>query len=359
MPKSLNSVDSRKARKRRRGESDDAYAKRIARLDAQRASRERSKQRKASSSEDHNSIDNPGHDVLERFLGEQAKHRREADAQIASLVKQLEAERAEKAALEARLSARNHVQGFDRTEKSSEMAYPHEIIDLSPESRQVAVDHEIIEEFHHTKHAPEIVPRIEDKPLNSEDLFQVVAPSESDPAYITLKGYICRAVNEAPSVGDFSSSEEAGEEKNFCGSLKPSLVEAAEMLLWVGWVERARQGFPSKVLVARFGEVERSMWRDAIRVSSLGDEYDLEARLEVVPFAPALTRTLSEALQAFPPATDLDRVVARCLVGVPRQRKSPKLRSLEGLDKCEAICSGYRVVQRELALGTLLVRGDA
>lgn len=359
MPKSLNSVDSRKARKRRRGESDDAYAKRIARLDAQRASRERSKQRKASSSEDHNSIDNPGHDVLERFLGEQAKHRREADAQIASLVKQLDAERAEKAALEARLSARNYVHSVGRVEKSSEVSYPHEIIDLSPESRQVAVDHEIIEEFHHTQHAHEIVPRIEDKPLNSEDLFQVVAPSESDPAYITLKGYICRAVNEAPSVGDFSSSEEAGEEKKICVPPRPSLAEAAEMLLWLGWVERARQGFPSKVLVARFGEVERSMWRDAIRVSAMGDEFDLDAGLEAVPFAPALTRTLSEALQAFPPATDLDRVVARCLVGVPRQRTRPKLKSIEGLDSCEAICIGFQSVERELALGTLIIRRDA
>jgi len=358
MPKNLNSVDSKKARKRRRGETDEAYAKRIARLDSQRACRERSKQRKAAMPPESSAIDTGGSNVLERFLGEQAKQRQQADAQIASLVKQLERERAERAALEASLSARKLVGcvpgrvGVDIRPKG------HEIIDLCDNTQPEEFVHEIIEDFRETKHAPENDHRIETKPPESQDVFQVVALPESDPAYITLKGYICRAVNGAADVGDFSSSEHASEEKNSQPASLPTLGEAAEMLLWLGWVERARQGFPSKMLVARFGEVEQSMWRDAISVASMGDDVRFDAALESIPFAPALTRTLSEALQAFPPATDLDRVVARCLVGVPRQRLRPKLSCFEGVDNCANLWAAFGRVRRELEAGSLVIRRE-
>lgn len=109
------------------------------------------------------------------------------------------------------------------------------------------------------------------------------------------------------------------------------------------------------MLAPRFGEVERRVWRDAVRVAALDDEVDLDAPCESLEVAPALIRTLSEALTSFPAATEPERIVSRCLVGIPMGKPRPTLQALKGLDSLEKIRAAFQVVEREVERGSLVI----
>lgn len=355
MPKSLVSVDSRKARARKRGETEEAYHRRIARLDAKRASNARSAAKRAEAPPESNTVDTKGNLVLERFLEEQERQRRATESQVAELVKQLERERAERALLEARLSTRNHVVQAASSDVFEIRTYSDEITRLSEDMGHGEPAHEIIEEIGDTGQDPEKLSRISGNTLNLKEDSDDGRVVESDPVYITLKGYIDGAVHGPLPAPNLEQSENEEAEKKFARPRIPTLGEVGEMLLWVGWVHHARRAFPHRTLAPSFGEVERRIWRDAVRVAALGDEVDLDAPCGPLDVVPALTRTLSEALTAFPPATEPERIVSRCLVGVPMGKPRPLIACFKGLDTVEKIQAAFGVVEREVALGMLVI----
>ncbi|NBT36071.1 MAG: hypothetical protein EBT03_11145, partial [Betaproteobacteria bacterium] len=171
MPKGLNCFESKKARARRRGETEEQWAKRIARLDAQRQSRVRVAERKAAAPEASNSLAQKHHDVPERILEQHNRELQAVEAQVRELVNQLERERSERRRLEGDLSARNHVVVREEFASAVNDAQGYDIIDLSDHTRPIQFDHEIIGEFGDTLQGSENVSRIESKCLISEEVF--------------------------------------------------------------------------------------------------------------------------------------------------------------------------------------------
>lgn len=372
MAGSLRSVSSKSARRKKRGESEESYAKRIARLDQKRTSQAKTRKPRhpedtvapVSSMEAAEAALHSAPKVVERFLEAHNSDLAKAESQISALVKQLEIERAERARLQAkialestgattrnvevdaRVSSRPHVEAHDA-----------EIIDLFEQRGQFIGDSEIIEVFDVGGHDPKIVSSIEPKPTISYELSDPQGHRESDPASppsSPLKGV---SVGRGGATHrDFSGSVVVQAESESTSRNAISLAEASEMLLWVGWVERARREIPNQPLYARFGDREQRAWRDAVAgAADFVGCSDLDAVSNAIPFAFELAWTLRYALDSLPPAAPILDVCWRFMAGFMKPQPRARLGILAGSETVSSVNSKFDFVRRELMVGTLVI----
>lgn len=373
MTGTLRSVVSKTVRKRKRGESEEDYARRIARLEQKRASYARTKgdgaSPKNSVDKTHDSSGAPPTPVIERILTSHNEDLKRAESQIASLVKQIEREREARERLErelantvATVTARNHV--VEPTSRKSVDFSSHgaEIIDLFSEAGQKTSDLEIIEVFDGSGHPSKNVSDEEDNCLISLVDFDTPGHPESNPASppsSPLKGvsvgrgratYSARTGSLGVGVAEQSEAEPE----------QVSLAEASEMLLWVGWVDRARREFPHQPLLARFAERERRVWRDVVASTAefVGCR-DIDARVEAIPFAFELAWTLRYALDSLPACAPVLDVCWRYTAGFMKPQPRAKLGVLSGSESVSAVKRKFQVVLNELLRGTLVVERGA
>ena len=59
-------------------------------------------------------------------------------------------------------------------------------------------------------------------------------------------------------------TDAAGEDKDKSRSATIVLTEMSELLLLIGWLDRARASVPPPPLVVRFGPCERRIWLDVV-----------------------------------------------------------------------------------------------
>lgn len=368
MPKNLNSVDSRIARKRRRGESDEAYAQRIRRLDAKRESRLKRKSAALAEPTPQAASDHTvPQQILQRFLDEQSREREETASQVALLVKKLEQSEFERRRLEAELmravsslSTRNLVSEHPVSSSPGESSHPIEIIDLSQDTSQNAPKHEIIEDFGDMDEGLFDGVHIEPKPSKTQDVFPISHLQAGDPAFITPSGYKGRAgrpVDVSPSEERRrNESDPTAEQKKFL----TTLADVAEMLLWVGWVDRARQEHPHRLLVARFGELERRAWSDVVAIAAefVGCEsVDVEAH--EIPFAFELTWTLRYALDALPAGAPISEVAARCATSFMKPHPRNRLGVLADCENATQVRVKFDAVLAEIEAQRLVIDRSA
>lgn len=368
MPKNLNSVDSRLARKKRRGESDEAYAQRIRRLDAKRESRLKRKTSPVAAPVAPPAFDQEASkQILQRFLDERDREREETASQVALLVKKLEQSEFERRRLEAELmraastaSARNLVGAIPVTFERSSESENVEIVDLSGDTSSSGPSHEIIEDSGDTDEVTFDGDRMTPKPAESQYVSAVSDLPGGDPAFITPSGY----KGGAGRPWDLSLAEEGrrveenerADEKKFL----TTLAEASEMLLWVGWVDRARQEHPHRLLVARFGEAERRAWSDVVAVAAEfvgGCRVDVAA--EQIPFAFELTWTLRYALDSLPAGAPIRDVAARCATSFMKPQPRNRLGALSGCETTSQVKKKFELVLHEIEANRLIIDRSA
>jgi|GEM_PF-2579534 len=372
MPGNLRSLASKLARKKKRGESEEAYAKRIARLEQKRASAARVRQASLAEPEakpevkaldsNLNLVAEPPPPVVERILSAHNDDLKRAESQILLLVKQLENERKERLRIQrdlettmSVLSARNHSTTKPRFEEAQNQEQGVEIIDLSSTDGQFDAPLEIIEVFDEFGQGPETVSAIADKSLILFDLSEPLRHPEGDPASppsSPLKGVSIgrgRATHPAPT-GGFSDG----------GPEQISLAEASEMLLLLGWVDRARREFPHQPLRVRFGEHESRVWRDVVAATAefVGCD-DVGVPSEEIPFAFELAWTLRYALDSLPACAPLLDVCWRYMAGFMKPQPRAALGILAGSEKTEAVKKKFQIVEKEIATGLLVVDRSA
>lgn len=368
MPKNLNSVDSRLARKKRRGESDEAYAQRIRRLDAKRESRSKRKASLVAAPVAPSAFDQESSkQILQRFLDERDREREETAAQVALLVKKLEQSEFERRRLEAELmraasvlSTRNLVGvnpvTFERLNAEDNV----EIVCLSGNTSSIGPSHEIIEDSGDTDEVTFDGDRITDKHTESQYVSAISDLHVGDPAFITPSGY----KGGAGRPWDLSLAEEGqkveGDEKGYEKKFSITLADASEMLLWVGWVDRARQEHPHRLLVVRFGEAERRAWSDVVAVAAeFVGGCRLDSPAEEIPFAFELTWTLRYALDSLPAGALISDVAARCATSFMKPQPRNRLGVLGGCETTSQIKKKFEIVLGEIEANRLIIdRGE-
>lgn len=371
MAGSLRSVTSQSARKKKRGETDESYAKRIARLEQKRSSQAKNRKprvgdemRPATKSELDAARQSVPPAAVERFLEDHNSDLAKAEAQIAALVKQLEKERDEKARLRARIASvdevanvRKHVENLASASLASKTTDDAEIIDLSGQCGQFIADSEIIEVFDVGGHEPKTASTNELKTPESLDHSASQGHLESDPASppsSPLKGVSVGRGGATHRA--FSGSGVVGEKNHPSLETSITLAEASEMLLWVGWVERARREIPHQPLYARFGDRERRAWLDAVAGAAefVGCD-DLGRCCDSIPFAFELAWTLRYALDSLPAASPILDVCWRFMSSFMKPQPRARLGVLAGSETVGAVNRKFDQVRKELAVGTLVI----
>ena len=365
MAGSLRSIASRSARKKKRGESEEDYAKRIIRLEQKRESQAKNRKTKGSLTDNHDEKVNPVvPEVAVRVLHQHNSELEKAEAQIAALVKTLNDERQKTARLQAKIaniesvaSVRKDVESASRVAASSFSAQGADIIDLSHNGGQFIGDHEIIRVFDVGGHTQKTVSSIEPKLPILQELSADLRHRQSDPASppsSPLKGVSVGRGRATHRVD--SGIDDDGEKIEDDRSESISLAEASEMLLWVGWVERARREIINQPLYVRFGLREQRAWRDAVSGAA---EFvrcsDIDEVCETIPFAFELAWTLRYALDSLPAASPVLDVCWRFMSGFMKPQPRARLGILSGAETVSAVKKKFEQVHQEVHLGTLII----
>ena len=364
MAGSVRSTSSMSVRRKKRGESDEAYTKRMARLEQKRESEAR---RRVKASEEENSRKTPANRaekasmtaVLERSLEEQSRDRSEAEAQVAALVKQLERERQEHArqmqALIAAAKRSGEAPNRDVSAIPSKPSDGVEIIDLTGDRGQNPGSHEIIEVFVDRGQGSEIVSTMDHNPLNLKEKTEAEPVPESDPAFITPSGYKSGATHRVDNGFRVGGAAEQSETKP-AEPPAPTLAELSEMVLLVGWLESARRAYPDKKLVLRFGPTERRLWREVtLSAAEFCGGADLAARTGPIPFVRVLSLTLRYVLDRLPPLAPLADVCLSCSVNLARPHPRGPVSRISNLQNADDVKRIFADVRSEVSLGTLVI----
>jgi hypothetical protein len=388
MPNNLRSTTSKQARKRKRGESEEDYAKRIARIESKRLSEAKRRQKGVVSeiqeetparlgSAKHiflESSTTKSSPVVERFLEQHTADLTSVSAEVEKLRRMLADERRERERLQREIAIRdevvnhrNHVAEQAHSIRSHFSGQSVEIVDLSSPRGQEHTDHEIIDLFEHDGQVPEIVSTIVPNHAISNELSASPGHQERDPTHkhITLRDILMGRATHRPVWG---SGESGGERqrnpeqtKNDPRIERPmTLAEAAEKLLWVGWVDRARRELPSAPLLVRFGGREQRAWSDVVASTAefVGCE-NLDVVCDPIPFALELTWTLRYALDSLPAASPVLDVCWRYISSFMKPQPRARLGVYAGTEKLEVVKKRFEAVELEIATGALVIqRGD-
>lgn len=377
----LLGINSKIARKRKRGESPEDYEKRIRAMESRRLSMQKQRAKKkaappASSFSTDKSSDLSTSKVTS--LAEVAEHaiqldteeRRRAEKLVLELQAQLERERREKAELLRAVEARNttlaKLHEAEHKAKSLEVstsAKAFEIIEISDECVTEDSDREIIEEFSPCVSAFEEIDTTTRKLPESQGFSGDVYAPESTTGQNPLKGFWPVAADSATIDLETASDQvdaEADQVPPRPERPRASLVDAVERILVIGWLDRARQGNPTGKLTLAFGPVQRRVWLNV--VGSIASECgvgDLEVESEVVPFAYELVWPLRLALQHFAPGVPVAELAWRTLGMVAAPRGRATLGVLAGLETMESINRRYATVEREIQRGQFVLDRNA
>jgi hypothetical protein len=388
MPNNLRSTTSKSARKRKRGESEEDYAKRIARIESKRLSEAKRRQKSSSSKSQDDSLgEKLGADhifseqstsktspVVERFLEQHSADLTSASAEVEKLRRLLSDERRERERLQREIAIRdelvnhrNDVAEQSNSVKSLFLNQSIEIIDLSSSRGHEHADHEIIDLFAHDGQVPEIVSTIAPNHANSKELSASPGHLESDPTSknISLRDILRGRATHRPVWGSGESERERRRDpEQTKNDARPeptmTLAEAAEKLLWVGWVDRARREFPSDPLLVRFGAREERAWSDVVASTAefVGCD-NVNAVCDPIPFALELTWTLRYALDSLPAATPVLDVCWRYISSFMKPQPRSRLGVYAGTEKLEVVKRKFEAVEFELSTGMLVIqRGD-
>jgi hypothetical protein len=388
MPNNLRSATSKSARKRKRGESEEDYAKRIARIESKRLSEAKRRQKSLEPKSQEVSgivFTDASHiffeqstkkasPVVERFLEQHTTDLTSASAEVEKLRRMLSEERRERERLQREVAIRdelvnhrNYVAEQSNSVKSRFSNQNTEIIDLSASCGHDHADHEIIDLFEHDGHVPEIVSTIASNHSISKELSASRGHLESDPTSknISLRDILRGRATHRPGWGSGESERERRrdpEQTKNDAAPEPSmtLAEAAEKLLWVGWVDRARREFPSAPLLVRFGDREERAWSDVVASTAefVGCD-DVNAVCDPIPFAFELTWTLRYALDSLPAATPVLDVCWRYISSFMKPQPRARLGVFAGTEKIDVVNKKFQVVELELSTGKLVIeRGD-
>jgi hypothetical protein len=133
------------------------------------------------------------------------------------------------------------------------------------------------------------------------------------------------------------------------------LAKVAEMVLLIGWLDRARASLPGQPLVVRFGAWERRIWLSVVAAFAQPYQCDLDEPREDVPFAYELAWALRWALSVFPPGCAIPELAWRTLSSSMRPQNRETIGVLADLESVDAVIKKFRAVERELQAKTLIL----
>ena len=369
---------SRMARKRRRGETDEEYQKRMAALDAnnERQRRFKARAKSAPAQTEPASIENVEakvsdlRQVAERALELDAAERKATELAVMELRAQLDRERRERELLRRQyelrlkaLTARKDLEAHEQAAKSQIRVKAVEIIEDLGEPNKPEAVHEIIEDFVADNSDSDGSVTEGAKLMKSNELYDEANDGNRTSSIYPLKGYMLEATSRPVFASFVIDGREAEEKKS--DSHPPSepacevvLSDAADRMLLVGWLDRARSSQPRGRLLVTFGARERRIWRDVVAefAQAAGCD-DLTARSSEIPFAYHLVWALRWALHALPAGCSIPELSWRTLSSFMRPQRRVDLGALAGMDSAAGVLKRFEAVEREIEAGTLIVVG--
>lgn len=363
---------SKRARERRRGETDEAHAKRIRALDLQaeytRASRLRAKQpppdplserqAEAERGEAEAAIRRAAEVALQR----EASERLATERALLEMKLKLDRERREKEELQLRveahaasLSSRNLALESRRRANREKPAQQVVILEDSGDCKVDPLADEIIQDFGPCKVELGSELTTTGKCLISKELSgDCKGPGRTTGQSPPLKGGdwpVATSDDNSP----LPVTDEAKPEEKKSPPATLSMAEASELVLLVGWLDRARSSMPHGVLRVRFGPWERRIWRDVVAAFAQERGLDPDVEREDLPLAYELGWALRWALHALPPACGVPELAWRTLSTGGRIRQRVELGVLAGIESVAEVRKKYRRVERELVAGSLTI----